>query len=164
MRKRPAFTLVELLVVVALIAILASLALHQFSFFSRYVRTELDLLYQTCLYMQRHALVTRQKQTLILDIESNSYRFNDRSHVFKKGVCFGIMPVKGPPSAPNKLLDKASTFKNNQIVFYPDGIIDAGSVYLTNDQHTLLYALTVAISPYSYLRTYCYADTWRLLE
>lgn len=164
MHKRSAFTLVELLVVVALIMIFVGLTLQRFSFSSCYVRSELDLLYQTCLYMQRHALVTRQKQILSFDLVNNTYNFDGKSHQLPKGVCFGIMPVKGPPSSPHQLLDKPCTFKNSQIQFHPDGIIDVGSIYLSNNQRNLLYALTVAVSPYSYLRTYCYADTWRLLK
>lgn len=114
--------------------------------------------------MQRRALVMRQKQILYFDIAHNAYTFEDRTHTLAKGVQFGIMPVKGPPASPSKPLEKALTFKNNQIVFYPDGVIEAGSVYLTNDKKDQLYALTVAVAPYSYLRTYCYADTWRLLQ
>ncbi len=164
MQKKKAFTLVELLVVVALICMLAGLTVHQFTFMQGHVRSELDGLYQACLYMQRHALVTRQQQILTLDLDQHRYQFNGRNYKLAKGVQFGIIPAKGPPSSPNKHLTKACTFKNDQIIFYPDGIIDSGSVYLTNENHDLLYALTVAVSPYSYLRTYCYADTWRLLE
>jgi type II secretory pathway pseudopilin PulG len=164
MRNRLAFTLIELLVVIALIMMTIGLTLQQFSSCSRSVRTELELLYQTSLYMQRRALVMRQKQVLHLDIEHNAYSFEDRTHRLPSGVQFGIMSVKGPPASPSRPLEKSSTFKNNQIIFYPDGPIEPGSVYLTNDKKNQLYALTVAVAPYSYLRTYCYADTWRLLQ
>ncbi len=164
MRNRLAFTLIELLVVIALTMMMIGLTLQQFSDCSRSVRTELELLYQTSLYMQRRALVLRQKQVLYVDIVHNTYSFEDRTHRLANGVQFGIMPVKGPPASPFKMIEKASTFKNDQIVFHPDGVVDAGSVYLTNDKKNQLYALTVAVAPYSYLRTYCYADTWRLLQ
>jgi type II secretory pathway pseudopilin PulG len=164
MRNRLAFTLIELLVVIGLIMMTIGLTLQQFKNSSRSVRTELELLYQTSLYMQRRALVTRQKQIMYLDIEHNRYSFENRTYHLPSGVQFGIIPVKGPPASPLKPLEKSCTFKNNQIVFYPEGVIEAGSVYLTDDTKNRLYALTVAVAPYSYLRTYCYADTWRLLQ
>lgn len=162
--NRSAFTLIELLVVIALIMMTIGLTLQQFSSCSRSVRTELELLYQTSLYMQRRALVMRQKQILYLDIEHNAYSFENREHRLPSGVKFGILPAKGPPASPSKPLEKSSTFKNNQIVFYPEGVIEPGSVYLIDENKSQLYALTVAVAPYSYLRTYCYADTWRLLQ
>jgi type II secretory pathway pseudopilin PulG len=164
MRNRLAFTLIELLVVIALTMMLIGLTLQQLNNSSRSVRNEIELLYQTSLYMQRRALFLHQKQILYLDIEHNTYSFEHRTHKLPSGVQFGIMPVKGPPASPLKQLEKPSTFKNNQIIFYPDGVIEAGSIYLTDDKKKQLYALTVAVAPYSYLRTYCYADTWRLLQ
>lgn len=164
MQRKNAVTLIELLVVIALIALFAGLTIQHSSFLRPYIRTELDLLYQTCIYMQRRALITQQTQAIHIDPQTHSYTFNNRVRKLPKGVRFDIMSVKGPPATPTKLLEKPCTFKNNCITFYANGVIDAGSIYMTNDQRTTLYALTVAVLPYSYLRTYCYADKWLLLQ
>lgn len=160
---KKAFTLIELMIVVALVYILAGFTLQLCWSDRSSIRSELDMLYQACLFMQRHAMITRKQQDLTFDLYNHSYSFNARTQKLKQGVCFGIIAAQGPPSHPTKPLTQACTFKNNRITFYPDGIIDAGAIYLTNKKHNALYALTVAVSPYSYLRTYCYADTWRLL-
>lgn len=164
MQTKQGVTLIELLVVIALIGICCCLVVSRFSNLSIYARNELDLLHQVCMYMQRRALLTGQQQVVHLDLQNNSYTFNDRTHRLAQGVIFGIIPVKGPPACPHVLLASPCTFKQNVITFYPSGIIDAGSLYLTNDAHSILYALTNAVSSYSYLRTYCYADTWHMLE
>jgi prepilin-type N-terminal cleavage/methylation domain-containing protein len=164
MHVKQGVTLIELLVVITLISMCCYMAVSHFSHMNIYARNELDLLHQVCTYMQRRALVTGQQQTIHLNLHNNSYTFNGRTHQLARGAVFGIMPVKGPPSSPHSVLQTPCTFKHNVITFYPDGIIDAGSVYLTNDNHSALYALTNAVSSYSYLRTYCYADTWRMLE
>lgn len=164
MQAKPGVTLIELLIVIALIGICCSLVLSRLSNMGVHVRTELGLLQQVCMYMQRRALLTGQQQSVHLDLHNNSYTFNGRTHKLAQGVIFGTMPVKGPPASPHTLLTNACTFTQNIITFYPSGIIDAGSLYLTNNAHSILYALTNAVSSYSYLRTYCYADTWHMLE
>jgi type II secretory pathway pseudopilin PulG len=157
--------LIELLVIIALITMLSYLAISHYTLSSLYARTELQLLYQSCIYMQRRALIKKEPQTLRFDIAQQHYHFENRTHKLAAGVMFGVINgVKGPPATPTKLLTSPCTFKNNSITFYPDGIIDAGSIYITNKEHTQLYALTNAVSTYSYLRTYCYAGTWNSVE
>lgn len=95
MHKKKAFTLVELLIVVALASLLAGLVIHQFTFMRGHVRSELDGLYQACLYMQRHALVTRQTQVLTLNLDQQSYQFNGRRHALAKGFSLAYCRQKG---------------------------------------------------------------------
>lgn len=157
--------LIELLVIIALLSTLSYVAIKQFTNSTLQTRIELQLLYQTCMYMQRRALVKKEPQTISLDLAGQCYHFEGKTHKLLPDARFDIIKgVKGPPATPTKILTSACTFKNNSITFYPDGIIDAGSIYITNKDHTLLYALTNAVSTYSYLRTYCYADTWNPLE
>lgn len=157
--------LIELLVVITLITILSYLAISQYTLSSLHARTELQLLYQACMYMQRRAMIKKEPQILRFDVAQQQYHFENRTHTLLSGVVFDIIDgVKGPPATPTRPLTSACTFKNNSVTFYPDGIIDAGSVYITNKEHTQLYALTNAVSTYSYLRTYCYADRWNPLE
>lgn len=75
-----------------------------------------------------------------------------------KGVCFGIMPgIKGPPGKPDHYLDRAVTFKDNCLSITPQGVVSAGTIYVTDDKKRFTYALTIAAGVFSCPRTY-YAD------
>jgi prepilin-type N-terminal cleavage/methylation domain-containing protein len=160
------FSLLEMLIVLALVSLTLCLSFGQLHFLRRgYASAELDNLYQTCLYMQRHAMVAGKACDITLDITGNYYQFNDQRCQLIQGVQFGILPnVKGPPSTPTKLLSKPCSFKNNQISFSKDGSISAGTVYITDVTHNCLYALSSSVASYSYLRKYRYADKWHQLD
>ncbi len=165
MHFKKGILLIELLVVITILTLLSYVAISHYTASSLHARTELQLLYQACIYMQRRALLKNEPQTLRFDLAEQKYHFENKTHTLAPGTMFGIIQgVKGPPSTPTKPLTTACTFKNNSITFYPDGIIDAGSIYITNKGRTQLYALTNAVSTYSYLRAYCYADTWNYIE
>ncbi len=166
MRQKKAFTLVELLIVLALMLFVLMLSVGQLHFIKRgYARSELDGLYQACLYMQRHAMMTGKTCSVNLDVDQHRYTCNDQVHQLALHVKFGMQPgVKGPPSSPNKILTKVCTFKNNCISCSKDGVISAGTIYITNTQGSALYALTASVAPYSYLRKYRYAGKWQLIE
>jgi Tfp pilus assembly protein FimT len=163
--KRQGFLLFEVILVLGLVSIVCMVSI-QLHFLTRgYVRAELEALYQMCLYAQRHAIMTGEACTVVLNTDKNSYSCNGHACVLAKGVCFGVLPqVKGPPSAPQKIITQVTTFKNNQISCSPEGTIDAGTVYLTDGSSACLYALTSGVAPYSYLRKYRYAGTWQRLE
>jgi type II secretory pathway pseudopilin PulG len=161
------FLLFELLCVFALLTVVCTFALSQLRFLSRgYVRTELETLYQTCLYAQRYAMSSGSPCVVVLDIAKNQYMCNGRVHRFASGVSFGTSSarVKGPPSSPSQEITVPSTFNNNRIVCFPEGIIEAGTIYMTDSDGRSLYALTSGVAPYSYLRKYRYAGTWQRLE
>ncbi len=165
MRQKKAFTLLELLIVLALMLFILMLSVGQLHFCKRgYARSELDGLYQACLYMQRHAMLVGKTCCVDLGIESNHYTCKGQQHQLAQGVSFGAPPgVKGPPSSPKKMLTKVCTFKNNCISCSKDGVISAGTVYIIDAQGSL-YALTASVAPYSYLRKYRYAGKWQLIE
>jgi hypothetical protein len=48
--------------------------------------------------------------------------------------------------------------------FYPTGIISSGTVYLVDKNKRYMYALSNAVSQFSYLRLYKYDGGWKLLE
>jgi len=80
-------------------------------------------------------------------------------------VFFGFMPgAKGPPASANKLILKSITFTNNRIIFYPTGIISAGTVYLIDQAKQVMYALSNGVSQISFLRTYRYNGSWQPLH
>jgi len=164
--RRQGFLLFELLLVFGLVSIIACIAFVHMRFITRgYVRAELAALYQMCVYAQRCAISSGQSCAVILDIEQNRYWCNDRICTLASGVQFGIISgVKGPPSAPQQPITHASTFRNNRISCSPDGIIDAGTIYLIDADKRFLYALTAGVAPYSYVRMYRFAGTWQRLE
>lgn len=166
MRALPqGFFLFELLLVLILIGTL-SIGFIRLDFIMQgYVRAELEQLYQLCLYAQRHAINSGASCFIELDSAAREYRCNGLCYRMPKGVMFGVLPhVKGPPSAPKKLLSQPITFAGNRITSSPEGFLDVGTVYLVNEARTVLYALTSGAGAYSYLRKYRYADTWQRVE
>lgn len=160
------FLLYELLLVFGLVSIIAGFAFSRMRFLTRgYARSEIQALHQMCLYAQRRAISSGRPCAVILDVAKHSYACNERVCVLPKDVRFGVLPqVKGPPSAPQHILTHACSFKDNTITCSPDGIINVGTVYMTDGSSECLYALTSGVAPYSFLRTYRYAGTWQRLK
>jgi len=160
------FSLIELVITVALCALVVTLMVVNVSFLNRSViRVEVNKLYTACMYVRQCALTTHQEQTLIFNKKNNSYSFDGRVEHLSSSVTFGVIPgAKGPPSSPQKLLSSPITFKKDRIVFYPDGVISSGTVYLTDYQRQSLYALSNGIAQISYLRKYLYTGRWQLMS
>ena len=159
------FSLIELMVTLTLTIIVVTLTVVNVSFLHRgVVRSEVDTLYAACRYVQRCAMVSNQKQMLRFDLQKNLYTFDGRTETLAAPVSFGVKPgVKGPPSSPQKQIASPVTFKNNVIIFSPDGAISSGTVYVTDRQKKSLYALSNGIAQVSHLRKYSYNGKWLLL-
>jgi type II secretion system protein H len=157
------FTLVEVMVVIALIALLAVLSIATVSFLTKsIVRTELDRLYMTCTYLQQSAQVDGQDQYLVFDQHNHRYSFEGQTYQLPPQVVFGVLPgVKGPPSAAHHSIANPITFAHNTIIFHPDGIVQPGTVYLTDIHKKVLYALSCSVTQVSYLRRYEYDGSWK---
>lgn len=164
--KKAGFSLIELMIVICIIGFLASLMIVNVSSFnSVIVRLELNKLYGTCLYLQKCAQATQKKQRLIFDIAHNSYFFKGHVEQLSSCVQFNVKDgAKGPPSHPVNAIDKAITFEHEQITFHPDGIIQSGTIYLTDKDNRSLYALSSGVSQVSFLRKYRYDNGWHLLS
>ncbi len=127
-------------------------------------RLELDKLYSVCHYAQRYAMASNRVQTITFNIPANTYRFMSVKKNFYQVCIFGVMPgVKGPPAHPTSVLSKPITFLEERITFHPDGIIQAGTIYLVNPNKTTMYALSNAVSQVSHLRKYRYDGSWRMI-
>jgi len=163
--KHSAFSLIELMISIALCALVVALLVVNVSFLNRgIVRSEIDKLYSVCMYLQQCALTTHQEHELTFDTKNNTYRFAGKTETLRFPVEFGFpCNVKGPPSTPRKKIFSAVTFKGGKILFYPEGIISSGTVYLTDRNKTVLYALSSGIAHVSHLRKYSYTDKWNLL-
>jgi len=165
-RARRAHTLIELLVVIAIIALIAMLAGVPGQFLRRtMVRAEIEKLRTVCTHLQRRAMATGTPQTLQLHCAANHYQIDDERHALANQVRFGTLPgVKGPPASPSQLLNAATTFDKNQIVFQPNGTIQSGAIYLIETGNRYLYALTIGAGAVPYVRTYCYTGQWHPLS
>jgi prepilin-type N-terminal cleavage/methylation domain-containing protein len=166
MIKRRGFSLVEILVVVAIVSFIAFLSAHFVIVNdSSFVRAELEKLCSCAFYLQARARLEGKPYTLSFDPEHQSYIGDRETYKLHPAVQFGILKgVKGPPSKSTYLLNDPVTFPEHSITFYPNGVISAGAVYLTDKKHSCLYALTSGIAQVSHIRRYKYAQKWILLS
>lgn len=164
-KNKSGFTLIELIVVISLCMLLCCVSLVSFKSFERsLVGAEMQLFCAACNSLQQQAIVTNTIQELSIDAAHHTYSCNGHGHTLAKGVYFDIaLDAYGPPSAPHKLLEKAVTFKENKILFYPEGMMSAGMVCFTNSSHSLLYAISSAVAHISFLRCYSYDKGWKLI-
>ncbi len=160
------FALFEVLVVIMLFSIITAFSL---SFIrvtdTAYVRAELEKLRACMLYVQARACSEQKQKVLTFNLKEHSYTADTQCTKLTPAVRFGIRKdVKGPPSDAVYTLKDSITFVEHKAIFYPDGTISSGAVYLTDHKHSCLYALTSGISQVPYLRRYTYKNRWILLE
>lgn len=94
------------------------------------------------------------------------------THFFNKNVIFGFLEnAKGPPAEPKKLIKISVTFpkvedvtKNYTVVFWVDGKISPGTIYLRSKKKNYMTAITCPISQVSLIRKYYYNDNRWILE
>lgn len=165
MNANKGFSLVELLIVIAIFMILSGFVAINTRFLHKAViTTHIDLLYNACYYLQKTAMASGQMQELIFDEEDQSYTYNNSHEKLPASIRFGVLPdAKGPPSSPQHPLNAAITFVDKQITFYPDGIISAGIIYIIDDDHNHMYALSSGVAHTSFLRKYRYDGKWHLM-
>ena len=163
--KMHGFSLIELMVVITIIGLIAVMVRINTSFFTaRIVRAQLELLASVCQYARQSALATNTTEIIMFDTQTHSYRWRDRVEKLPLGLRFGVIPgVKGPPSNPTTTLSNPITFSGSRITFYPDGIIQSGTVYMVDAHNSIMYALSNAVAQISYLRMYRYDGAWKLL-
>ena len=164
--RRCGFLLLELVVVIGVISLLAMIAIPRLDFFRRAViKTELNKLYSVCMYLQRSAVVDNKKYELVFDENIHSYCHEKSRYFLPKQVRFGVLSgVLGPPSNPHNVMNRAITFKNKTIEFYPSGVIKSGTVSLIDSKGKFMYTLSNAVSQVSLLRKYMFEDRWVLIS
>ena len=160
------FTLIETMVVVCLFVVIATIGIMQLSFLDSIImHAEVNKLAATCSYLRQKAMTTNAEYVLVFDTEKNEYRCDEIREVLPQRISFGfISQVLGPPGSPTHTIHKPVTFPGNGIHFYPTGIISSGTVYLADKNKQHMYALSNAVSQFSYLRFYRYDGKWKLIE
>jgi prepilin-type N-terminal cleavage/methylation domain-containing protein len=164
--NRCGFSLIELTLVVALVALIATLCVYSSSWLNHTVaHTQLEQLQAACRACQCHAIATKKEQRLVFDNLCASYEALGSRSSFTTGICGGCAPgMQGPPSKPVAAPAKCCTFEDNTIIFYPDGIISSGVLYLLDTKTGRQYALSSGVGHTSFLRLYSYDGVWRSIE
>lgn len=164
--KQAGFSLFELCIVLALVAFFATIALVTFpSYDQLFVHAELDRLYTAFLACAHKAIASGTTQTISFDSKQMSYKCDGITYPLANRVCFGSVEQSwGPPANPREPIKEPITFVHQRALCYPDGKIQAGTIYLTDTNHTSMFAITSSVGQVSYLRRYRYThQTWELL-
>jgi len=154
--NKKSFSLIELLVVFALLTILFVLALPYFTFFERsLIKSETERLFAVIVYLQQRSIASCREQRLVLNAAGNGYSYNippkkESVYFLNKAAAFGFLKgSKGPPADPKELIKKSITFpktektsKNYRITFWPNGKIGPGTVYLIGRKENYMMAIT----------------------
>lgn len=166
MNNKYGFTLIETMVVVCLFALLATLGIMQLSFLdATVVHAEVDKLVAVCSYLRQKAIANNSEYVLKFDTQKNEYRADGIHEILSARIAFGFLPtVLGPPGSPSHKITQAVTFAGSSIHFYPTGIISSGTVYLVDKKKQHMYALSNAVSQFSFLRLYRYDGKWKIIE
>ncbi|MFC1842215.1 Tfp pilus assembly protein FimT/FimU [Candidatus Dependentiae bacterium] len=160
------FSLAEIMISIALFVLLVGLIAANTRFLHKFLlRAQVDKLYNTFVYLQRCAISTGEKQLLVFNIEKQQYAYGKTICTFPKQVVFGIIKqVKGPPSCPGRVIKSSVTFKGKKVVFKTNGIIESGTVYITDRDKKYMYAISSGVAQASYLRKYVYNGKWILIR
>jgi hypothetical protein len=98
------------------------------------------------------------EQQIIINEADSVLVFDGTSYPLQNGFSFGVLPdTYGPPSMPTKAVTQAVTLVDKKIKAYPDGILQAGTLYITDGQQQ--YAVTTPVSAFSYIRIYRYQQS-----
>ena len=153
------------MLVVALLVVIVTLSLSYTTLRQQVVRAEVEKLYTLCRFFQQIACVTQTEQRLLIDPVAGTYSCGPYAYTLASGVCFNYMPsCYGPPSKPTNPISKPITFQHNTIIFFPDGTISSGTLYVTDADKKYMYALTAPINHISFLRIYKYGTGWTCLS
>lgn len=164
-KKSDAFSLFEVIVVLALITLTLSIGIFYWrSSKNNIVFMELERLYALCMLVHHRAQADGCSYTITIDPKTKTLSTPFFSETLAEGVEFGVLSgVRGPPGIPTDTLKKPITFVGSKIVCDPQGVIQPGTLYLTDSARSCLYALSVAVSQISYIRRYIYTNGWVLL-
>jgi len=137
------------------------LAISKPIFIDLLVDNEVENLFTTISYLRQKAIASNCIYELLFTTTANRYSYKQNNkiitHQLARQVLFGYLAqTKGPPSSPKNLLTKPVSFYNNKVVFYPNGKISPGSVYLIDRKKKVMKALTCPISQVSFIRKYRY--------
>lgn len=164
--NKTGFSLLEATIAIAIFALMSMMIFFNRSLLDYIaVKTELDLLYTRCCFLQRCAMAQGAKQEMIFDPSAHCYTYQNNRHALPANVRFGIVVgTKGPPASPTTIIRSPITFDQNRLTFSADGIASAGAIYLIDAQGNYSYALTSPVAQSSHMRKYSYRGHWTVLS
>ena len=156
--QRFGVSLLECCLVIALIACIAKIGISHLSFlYKLQVQSEIERLHATICALQQQSITTNAEKTLTIDDDQNSYSYNGSTHKLPISLQFGFPKgALGPPSSASNPISKICSFTNNAIIFWPNGMIKSGTIYITDKKKQYAYALSNAVGSVSFLRIYEY--------
>ena len=126
-----------------------------------YLRAEIDKLYSDFIYLQQCAITENKIYSLNFNEKLSNYSYNGHVHRFSSGIEFGVLSgVLGPPSKPNKLMERGITFKGSKILFHPTGAVQPGMVSLVNRSIKNMFSISISASNISSIKKYSYENVW----
>lgn len=166
-KNKKSFSLIEVMIVCALVLTIAGLAIVQLGFIDRFlVRAQAEQLATLFHYLHHKAMLDRTDYCIDFDPQKNRYEYTDAIVTLPSMVSFGVpSEVLGPPSAPERVIENPITFDQNRLCFYPNGAVQAGTIYLVDKNKSTCYAISSSISTTGYFRIYHYYDKkWHQLR
>ncbi len=158
MLRNKGFSLIELTITITVIVIVYAIAIPTLSYVNKtMLNLELKNIYILFTYLKQKSITKNQIHKLVFNVKKNfyTYQINDRKVLRKLpyNLKIGILEKSfGPPSKKTGPLNKPVTFINNKVIFYPDGKISPGSLYLKSGNN--MVAITCPISKIAYIRQY----------
>lgn len=142
------FLLFELTVALALIAGMLSCGIGAFGYWDRVlVRSQLQELAAVMETVQHRALMSGTQQDLVF--EEHGYRADGVYYALPPQIKFGSVPgALGPPAQPHRPVTSPVTFIRRTMSCAPEGVLRAGTVYLTDHHQRYSYALSVPVGGY----------------
>ena len=162
MSYRSGYIMIEMMVAIAIVILLAGItSAHVGSYRYTCMQQQITLFALAWRQLQQSAMARNQQQEMLFDQVGHRYKINGVWHELPSTIRFGyLLESKGPPSNPTHEIHSAITFPSKKVSCFSDGTIQAGTVYLVDDQKQSMYALTSGVSAVSFLRKYRYDGTW----
>lgn len=150
--------LFEFLLIIAIVMVCSTMGFVTYTSFKKvsfsHDAAQLRLLFHTA---ATRARCLKKEQRLMVHADDSTITFNHEAYTLTSGYHFGVLPnVYGPPSSPQKLIANPVTFTEGTIIAHPDGTLQAGTVYITDDETQ--YAVTTPVSAFSHIRVYRYKN------
>lgn len=164
--KKKGFLLFELAVVLAIIFLLAGFGFALSGVVRRMaVRADVFKIAAILRYEWIRACACQKQITVSIDLKKNCLRDEQHTYSLSSDVVFGVLAsAHGPPSRPVHALTTPSSFPDNKIIFFPDGTVTAGALYIRDCSRSTLYAITIPLPNIFYVRVYAYhARKWTLV-